>query len=457
VAVSRTRRARVAALSLLTAVTLGVTSCSNGTFIGGSDEVNTIGAGVSAELDSAIEAAMQLSASSAAVVGVWSASGEYVHAYGDGLDASASIRAAQASQPVMCALLLDLVAQGTLDLDREVSEDLPRQVRIEGITYRQLCDGTSGIAGFLSPALIDVFTNNPTRAWSDRELFAHSLAHSPLAAPGTEVHPSDGAPLLLARALSQLTKTSINSLLQDHVFGPSEMRASRFPSDLAADTTLPKGGMTGVTYPSAGGLPVCTAVEPTEDGEEGETETVTLEATPVAEVSPSMLGTAGATVSTVTDLKRFYERYLAGGFGADGSASLVTSLTVPPPPAPEEGEEGETAEPPANEPAEDGKEGEDVEPVTDGWTFGLEKHSSLFGMSGTITGTSTAAYHDPASGFTVVVAVNNSSAGTAFVQALAFQLAAIAGANVDWSEEDQAAVLAELAVCQPEATEESEE
>lgn len=446
-AVSRTRRARVAALSLLTAVTLGVTSCSNGTFIGGSDEVNTIGAGVSAELDSAIEAAMQLSASSAAVVGVWSASGEYVHAYGDGLDASASIRAAQASQPVMCALLLDLVAQGTLDLDREVSEDLPRQVRIEGITYRQLCDGTSGIAGFLSPALIDVFTNNPTRAWSDRELFAHSLAHSPLAAPGTEVHPSDGAPLLLARALSQLTKTSINSLLQDHVFGPSEMRASRFPSDLAADTTLPKGGMTGVTYPSAGGLPVCTAVEPTEDGEEGETETVTLEATPVAEVSPSMLGTAGATVSTVTDLKRFYERYLAGGFGADGSASLVTSLTVPPPPPVEEGEEEAAPQTEADE--------TEPETPTDGWTFGVEKHGPLYGMSGAMTGSATAAYHDPASGFTVVVALNNAGGGAAFAQALAFQLAVIAGANVDWTEEDQTAVLAQHAVCQP-ASEETE-
>src|SRR5690606_20182862 len=112
-------------------------------------------------------AAMQYSGSTSAVVGVWDASGAYVHGYGD-VAAGAPIRAAQASQPVMCALLLELAADGTVALDRLVSEDIPRQIGLDGITYGQLCSATSGLADFKATPLRDIFTNNPTRAWSDR-------------------------------------------------------------------------------------------------------------------------------------------------------------------------------------------------------------------------------------------------------------------------------------------------
>ena len=175
------------------------------------------------------------------------------------------------------------------------------------------------------------------------------------------------------------------------------MGSSRFPGDPATQTTLPDGSMSGLTYPSSGGAPVCSVPG------EAEGETVALEPVAVPEVSPSMLGGAGATVTTVTDLKNFYERYVGGEFGK-GSAERVTSLSAPPPAPPAEGEEA---------PA----------PPVDGWTFGLEKQGPLYGMSGSMTGTITAAYHDPAGKFSVVVALNNSSAGSAFARALAFQLA----------------------------------
>jgi hypothetical protein len=68
-----------------------------------------------------------------------------------------------------------------------------------------------------------------------------------------------------------------------------------------------------------------------------------------------------------------------------------------------------------------------------------------------MTGSLTAAYSDPATGLPVVVAPNNSSAGAALSQALAFQLAALSGAELPWSAEDQGGRLTELAVCQPAA------
>lgn len=425
VAALRTRRTSVAAIALLAAAALALTGCTGGGNAAGPGEVNSIDAGVAGSIDGAIESAMQLSGSNAAIVGVWTSSGEYVHAYGEGVSANSPIRAAQASQPVMCALLLTLVDEGTLKLNRKVSKDLPRQVGIDDITYGQLCEATSGLADFKSAALADIFANNPTRPWSDRELFAQSLAHSPVNEAGAAQQVSDTNSLLLARALRQITSTSIPQLLTDHVFAPSGMDASSYPSDPGTQTELPSDGLTGFTYPTAGGAPVCTIAGAAEG------ETVAVEPIAVPKVSPSMLGGAGATVTTVTDLKNFYENYLAGDFGK-GSAELITSLSAPPPAPPAEGEEP-------------------AAPPVDGWTFGLEKQGPLFGMSGAMTGTLTAAYHDPAGKFTVVVALNNSSAGAGFVKTLAMQLAALSGAGVEWSAEDQAAALAERAVCQPAA------
>ena len=434
-AVTRTRRRGIAAISLLAAAALTLTGCTGNGFGGGNGEVNTIDAGLAGSIDEAIANAMQLSQSSNAIVGVWTGSGEYVHGYGDGITANAPIRAAQASQPVMCALVLDQVEQGKLKLDRKLSKDLPRQVGLDDITYGELCNATSGLADFKDSTLVDIYANNPTRPWSDRELLAHALPHSPVNAPGTEVHASDTNALLIARALRESTGTPIAQLLEDRVFGPADMSNSDYPRDMNTQLDLPKGGMNGLTYSSSGGAPVCSVPG------EAEGETVAVDPTAVPHVSPSMLGGAGATVTTVSDLKKFYEHYVSGGYGQK-SAELVTTLTVPPP--------AEGAEPPA--------EGEEAPaPPTNGWTFGLEKQGTLYGQSGAITGTLTAAYHDPVNNFTVVVSLNNSSAGAGFVRALAFQLAAVAGNPVEWTVEDQTAVLAERAVCQPAAEAPTEE
>lgn len=434
-AVTRTRRRGVAAISLLAAATLALTGCTGNGLGGGAGEVNSIDAGLAGSIDEAIANAMQLSQSSNAIVGVWTGSGDYVHSYGEGISANSPIRAAQASQPVMCALVLDQVAQGKLKLDRKLSKDLPRQVGLEDITYGELCDATSGLADFKDSTLVDIYANNPVRPWSDRELLAHALPHSPMNAPGAEVHPSDTNALLIARALRETTGTPVAQLLEDRVFAPAGMSNSGYPTEMNTQTTLPKDGMNGLSYASRGGAAVCSVPG------EAEGETVAVEPTAVPEVSPSMLGGAGATVTTVTDLKKFYEHYVSGSYG-EKSAELVKTVTVPPP--------AEDAEPPA--------EGEEpAAPPTNGWTFGLEKQGTLYGRSGAITGTLTAAYHDPDNKFSVVVSLNNSSSGAAFVRALALQLAAIAGNPVEWSAEDQAAVLSERAVCQPVAEAPAEE
>lgn len=418
------RRARVAAVSALSVVALGLTSCSGSGDLAGDADVNTIDASIAGSIEAAVQSAMELSGSTSAVVGVWqSDESAYVQGFG-GVEAGAPIRAAQASQPVMCAMLLDLVDQGRLSLDRKISKDMPRQVGVEDITYGQLCDGKSGLADFKT-SISDIFANNPTRPWSDRELTAQGLARSPLSWPGLDVHISDTDPMMLGRSLRLALGGSLPELLEEHVFSQAGMHSSYYPENTFTDMTLPSGGMTGYTYPISGGAPVCDA---------GVVE--------VPKVSPSMLAGAGATVTTVTDLKNFYEHYLGGGFG-EGTKDLVTATVTND--NPQRDENGDPL------PPEEG-----AEPASGArlWGFGLEQVGPLFGMSGSITGTITAAYHDPASGLSVVVSLNNSTAGAGFARTLAFELAALAGGEVSWTAEDQAAALAAMAVC-PVAEEEA--
>nr|WP_279550081.1 serine hydrolase [Leucobacter weissii] len=375
-------------------------------------------------IDEAIAEAMELSGSTAAVVGVWQGDeAAYVQGFGDGVTANSAIRSAQATQPAMCALLLDLVDSGQLTLDREVSEDLSRQVGIEGITYGQLCTATSGLSDFKT-GISDIFANNPTRPWADRELLSQALARSPLSWPGLDVHLADTNTLLLGRALRAVTNTSLPELLESRVFSRAGMDATFYPRDPLGETTLPDGGLTGQTQPFSGRKPVCD-VDPVA----------------VPEVSPSMLAGAGATVSTVTDIKDFYAHYLGGTFGGESAGLITETVSTTNPVRNKKGEtvtEGAKAEEALAE-AED--------PGGQKWGFGLERVESLYGMSGAMTGTLTAAYRDPGTGVAVVVALNNSSAGSRFVRHLAFQLAALGGAEVSWTAEQRGKNLARAAVC----------
>ncbi|CAG7613495.1 serine hydrolase domain-containing protein [Leucobacter soli] len=410
------RRARLAAVAAVSAAALGLAGCSAGGVLAPADATaNTVGADLSAGIEAAVSTAMELSGSTAAVVGVWTSGGDYVQGFGDGVTANTRIRGAQATQPVMCALLLDLVAEGQVQLDRELSEDLPRQVGIEGITYGQLCTAKSGLADF-KPRIASIFANNPARQWPEGELLAQGLARSPLSWPGLDVHVADTNTLLLARALNAVTGTAVDELLERHVFSKAGMSSSSYPRNVLTETTG-SDVMTGLTRQFKGKNAVCD-VDPMT----------------VSKVSPSMLSGAGATVTTISDLKGFYEQYLDGAFGGE-SAGVVTEAS--PTDNPKRDKNGE----PTEEIDEDAGSGDRF------WGFGLERRGPLWGMSGSMTGTLTAAYHDPESGLSVVVSLNNSSSGPAFARALALELAALTGADVPWSAEDQAEKLEDLAVC----------
>ena len=371
----------------------------------------------------AVTAAMAKAQASGAIVGVWAPwAGNWVEGIGatepggsTPPSVDATFRVGTAGASMTCAVLLRLVDEGRVGLDDPLDEYLTRQPGIEGITLRQLCQNNSGIADYVGP-LRGTFIDNPTRLWPATELIANGLVRSPLAPAGQAYSASSTGYLLLGRALRAETSSEWDALYRDQLFAPAGLSATSFPS--ARELELADGALSGYAYAlDGGGAPRCDVLET------------------VPRLSNSMLEVAGGQVSTVTDLKRYLELLLDGALLSEESTAELTA-TIP-----------VAADAPA-------------------WRsmgLGVMQLGPLYGTSGWIPGTLTSMYHDPASGLTIVVALNNSSAGTDFVEALALQLASISAelpaasggtggaavAAMPWAEQEQIDRMNAGAVCQP--------
>lgn len=410
------RRVALGALSLLSISTLALTACTSGGSQVETQAGKPMPEAVSAAIEEVVTTALEQTGSTQAMVGIWAPwAGDFVQGVttdGSQLGVDTQFWAGQSSQAVICAALLDAVNSGEIELNRKIERDLPRQVGVDGVTYGQLCDGTSGLADY-KKGLEATFTNNPTRVWLERELIASGLVRSPLSEPGKEFHKSDTNAVLLGRALSIALKQPLSNILNDRVFGPQGMRFTSFPKP----TTLTVSGeaLQGSVYPVVGEAIQCEA------------------AVAVPELSNSMLSGAGGSVSTVTNMRDFYADYVAGAFESGETEGLVTK-TRPFVAA--------TKDAPAS---------------VESWGFGLMNIDPLWGNAGQITGTISAAFHDPKSGFSIVIALNNSSAGEDYVKNLALKLTSVVAetapdglGKLSWNEEDVTAALAAGAVCQPE-------
>lgn len=116
-------------------------------------------------------------------------------------------RIGDTTRPMTCTVLLELVDEGKVNPTDKVNKTLPQIQGIEGITYEQLCQNTSGLGSY-KPALNAQFVTNPTRNWSMAEILANGLASGSRTAPGALFNSSDTGYILLVPALQELTGES---------------------------------------------------------------------------------------------------------------------------------------------------------------------------------------------------------------------------------------------------------
>lgn len=340
---------------------------------------------VQAQLSEAATAAMAAAGASGAIVGVWAPwSGSWVQALGTagpGKDAPAktdmTFRIADVTRLMTCDVLYALADRGTVKLGDPVTEYVSGVPDLKDVTLGQLCDGTSGL-GSAEPAVGASWLNNPDRVWGPKEMAGYGMSKS-RTAPGTAYKDSDIGYFLLGQALEQATGKSAAALIQQYVTAPLGLGSTRLPAPAPA---APSDGpvLRGSYLPRKdAGFDCAAPVDIT--------------------VSSSSIGyTDSGVVSTIEDLGRYAQ------------AEAAQALRLKEKPA----------------------RFENVLPPYDGapsWlrvAGGAQIVGSMIGQQGWTPGYLTAAYSDPASGFTVAVVLNNSSAGSVIAQDLAWQLAAIA-------------------------------
>jgi D-alanyl-D-alanine carboxypeptidase len=369
------------------------------------------------QVQDAVAAAMAAAGASGAIVGVWAPwSGSWVAGVGTQEPGGAAVStdmlfpAATLTRPMTCDVLYAVAAEGRVELDARVSEFVPGVADLNEVTLEQLCDGTSGIGAY-APQLTRLFVSNPTREWDPRELASYGLGQERETAPGMAYRESDAGYVLLGLALERVTGDSAAELIEKYVVEPLGLTATSLPS-APVDGILP-----GYYVPAA---------------QPGTVDCTTL--TKIDELSPSTGYTAAGVVTNVHDLGRYVQALATQALAPEGVDRFENAVPVAP-----------------NAPSY----------FTAGG--GALIIGGLVGHHGPVPGYSTAAYSDPESGMTIVVALNTSAAGGGQATRLAWQLAAIVSkapatsgftapeAGLPWTAEQYQELIATTAICAPPA------
>ncbi len=414
-------RWRVAPVAAL-AIALALSGCTGGVVdpVAEFDPVDaTLGEETTASLQSVLDQAITLSGSSGGIAGVWAPwAGQWVAAsgtvgFGEGapkVKPDHDFRLATVTTEITCTVLLRLVDEGTVALDDEVADIVDWIPSLDGITLKHLCQDTSGLADYY-PGLRSHFIANPERPWPPTELVSYGLALARTGPPGELVRESRSGILLLTLALERRTGKSWSELAEQYVFSPLGLDATHLPSATETDLQGVIGGYSAAIAPT-GAVDCAVLVDDSAQ-------------------SSSMGGAAAGAVSDLDDTRRLAEAFATGALLNEETKREQWQMVPLGGDAPTWYEAG-----------------------VGGMQFG-----PLRGMAGESPGALTAAFTDPGSGLTVVVALNNSTSGAALVREAAFALASIASkadaaaeherplVELPWSLEQATTRMTELAVC----------
>jgi len=338
------------------------------------------------ELEDAVTRAMAATGSSGAIVGVWAPwSGSWVEGLGTvahdekkPVTTDMSFRIGDVTRMMTCDVLYALADRGTVKLDDPVTEYVAGIPNVSDVTLLDLCNGTSGF-GSSKETTLGAYFSNPKREWSPKALASYGVERG-RTAPGLSYRDSDAAYLLLGVALERATGKTAADLISTYVTGPLGLSRTRLPDPAPAS-------------PDTGGPVLKGSYVP--KGPEGYDCSAPVDIT----VSSSSIGfTDAGVVSTIEDLGRYVQ--------AEARQAL-------------------------RQKKEPNRFGSPLPAVKDGpsWyqaTGGAYLVGSMIGQQGWAPGYLTAAYSDPASGFTVAVVLNGSSPSSTSAAYLAWELAAIA-------------------------------
>ncbi|WP_245547470.1 serine hydrolase domain-containing protein [Nocardia brevicatena] len=198
------------------------------------------------------------------------------------------VRVGSITKAFTAAIVLQLVAERRIDLDRSIDTYLPGLLTGDGVdghalTVRKILGHRSGLPEL--PEMNEYEAAQDGRTYTPAQEIAAALRHPAQFAPGTRFEYTNTNYIVAGMLIEAVTGHRYTDELRDRILTPLALR----------DTYLPATGETGLRDPHPTGYA-------TVDG------TVTDE----TRVEPSLPWAAGALVSTGADLNRFFLALTAG-------------------------------------------------------------------------------------------------------------------------------------------------
>jgi D-alanyl-D-alanine carboxypeptidase len=204
------------------------------------------------------------------------------------MDPADHFRIGSVTKTFVATVVLQLTAERQLRLDDTVETLLPGALPYGNrITMRQILNHTSGVPDYL-PAVAQIWAEQPSsllRTWTPEQLLGMVAAAPPVFPAGQQWQYSNTNYILAGMIIERVTGRSLAAEIDRRILRPLQLRDTSFPTDTA-----------NIPAPAAQGY--LAAADGTEQDVTG--------------LNPSAAWAAGAIISTVDDVARFYRALLRG-------------------------------------------------------------------------------------------------------------------------------------------------
>jgi D-alanyl-D-alanine carboxypeptidase len=234
---------------ILSVLVLAAASCGGPSF---SQETTTV-------LDRALDTVMDSNEIPGAVAGVWApsrgswfvAKGEADVQAGTPMKTSDEFRIASVTKTFTATMVLILADEGELSLDDKLSEYLPEIANSENITIRQLLNHTSGIRDEdPTGAWAEYFarTDRMLKKWTPMEVYQAYTGGQVQEEPG-EWEYSNAGYVVLGMVIEKVSGTSVPDFCEAGITGPLGLEDTYFPEgpEITGEYTHGYDGSTDVT------------------------------------------------------------------------------------------------------------------------------------------------------------------------------------------------------------------
>ncbi|MFS8098142.1 beta-lactamase family protein [Lentzea alba] len=195
------------------------------------------------------------------------------------------VRAGSNTKAFVATVVMQLVAEKKVRLDEPINKYLPKAVKDDRITVRQLLNHTSGLANYTQYLALGEFDELRHRYYEPRELLDIGNAHPPTNEPGEKFKYSNTNYVLLGLLIQKITGRPVAENVDQRIIQKLKLKDTYWPGTGEQDINgkHPRG------YAKTG------------NGVED-----------VTELDPSWGWAAGQIISTTKDLNAFYRGLLKG-------------------------------------------------------------------------------------------------------------------------------------------------